>query len=79
MIPAALVVTVGMIATQFFRKRGIEPEYEVPGAAQDPSLYNATQLALPVMEFFDLDQTDEIYIFFTLYCGEDGHPLISPG
>ena len=75
--PSALVVTVGMIATQFFRKRGIEPEYEVPGAAQDPSLYNATQLALPVMEFFDLDQTDEIYIFFTLY-SDGGNPLIKP-
>ena len=76
--PDCYVVTVGMLATQFFRKRGIEPEYEVPGAAQDPSLYNATQLAMPVMEFFDLNQTDQIYVIFTLYCGEDGHPLIQP-
>ncbi len=76
--PGSYVVTVGMLATQFFRKRGIEPEYEVPGAAQDPSLYNATQLALPVMEFFDLDQTGEIFIFFTLYCGEDGRPVLQP-
>ena len=30
------VVTVGMVATQFFRKRGIEPEYEVAGIADDP-------------------------------------------
>ena len=46
--PGSYVVTVGQIATHFFRKRGIEPEFEVPGAAQDPSLFNATQLALPV-------------------------------
>ena len=76
--PGCYVVTVGQIATHFFRKRGIEPEYEVPGAAQDPSLYNATQLALPVMEFFDQNQTGEIYIFFTLYCGEDGRPVLKP-
>ncbi len=76
--PGCYVVTVGMLATQFFRKHGIEPEYEVPGAAQDPSLYNATQLALPVMEFFDLNQTGEIYIYFTLYSGADGHPVIRP-
>ena len=76
--PGCYIVTVGMIATQFFRRRGIEPEYEVPGAAQDPSLYNASQLAYPVMEFFDLNETDEIYVFFTLYCGEDGHPVNQP-
>ena len=72
------VVTVGMIATQFFRKRGIEPEYEVAGIAQDPSLYNATQLAYNVMESFDANRTDEIFIFFTLYCGEDGRPVLEP-
>ena len=76
--PGSYVVTVGQIATHFFRKRGIEPEFEVPGAAQDPSLFNATQLALPVMEFFDENQTGEIYIFFTLYCGEDGRPVLKP-
>ena len=72
------IVTVGMIATQFFRKRGIEPEYEVAGTAQDPSLYNATQLAYHVMESFDANRTDEICIFFTLYCGEDGRPVLEP-
>ena len=76
--PGCYVVTVGMIATQFFRKRGIEPEFEAPGVAQNPSLYNATQLALPVMEFFDQNQTDEIYVFYTLYAGEDGHPVNRP-
>jgi len=76
--PGCHVVTVGMIATQFFRRRGIEPEFELPFAAQDPSLYNASQLAYPVMEFFDLKQTDEIFIFFTLYAGEDGHPINQP-
>ena len=72
------VVTVGMVATQFFRKRGIEPEYEVAGIAQDPSLYNATQLAYTVMESFDANRSDEIIIFFTLYCGEDGRPVLQP-
>ena len=76
--PGCYVVTVGMIATRFFRKRGIEPEYEAPGVAQDPSLYNARQLAYPVMEFFDLDQTDEVYLFFTLYSGENGKMINKP-
>ena len=76
--PQRHLVTVGMIATQFFRKRGMEPDLVVPGVAQNPTLYNASQLAYPVMELFDENKTDEIYMFFTLFCGEDGHPVNKP-
>lgn len=72
------LVTVGCIATAYFRKRGIEPDYEASGMAQNPTLYNARQLAFPVMEFFDLDQTDEIYMFYTLFEGSDGKILNQP-
>ncbi len=76
--PQRHVVTVGMIATQFFRRHGIEPDLIVPGVAQNPSLYNATQLAYPVMDLFDQNQTDEIYVFFTLFSGENGRPVNQP-
>ncbi len=76
--PGCQVVTVGMIATRFFRRRGIEPQMEVPGVAQNPTLYNASQLALPVMELFDLDKTDEVYLFFTVYSGKNGKAINQP-
>ncbi len=66
------LVTVGVIATAFFRKKGIEPEFEAVGLAQNPTLYNATQLATPLMEFFDMGETDEIYLYSTVYEGSDG-------
>lgn len=76
--PGCYLVTVGVIATNFFRRHGIEPEFEASGVAQNPSLYNASQLALPVMEFFDLEQTDEIYVIYTLYSGEAGKLINTP-
>ena len=76
--PDCNVVTVGIIATRFFKKRGIEPIFDVQGIAQNPTLYNASQLALPVMELFDKDETDEIYVFYTLYAGPDGRPVNAP-
>lgn len=45
------VVTVWHDRHTVFRKRGIEPEFEAPGVAQNPSLYNATQLALRSWSF----------------------------
>lgn len=72
------MVTVGIIATRFFKAWGIEPIFDVQGIAQNPTLYNASQLALPVMELFDKDETDEIYVFYTLYAGPDGRPVNAP-
>ena len=71
--PYSHLITVGITANQFFRKRGMIPTYETAGIAQNPSLYNAQRLADQVMELFDTNQTDEVYIIYTLYAGKNGH------
>ncbi len=72
------LITVGVIATAYFRKKGIEPEFEAVGIAQDPSVRSATQLATPLMELFDRDQTDEIWMYYTVYEEADGHVVNRP-
>ncbi len=67
------LVTVGVIATAYFRKKGIEPDFEAVGVAQDPSIRNAVDLATPLMEYFDQNQTDEIWMHYTVYEEADGH------
>ena len=76
--PDSHLVTVGVIATHFFRKRGMEPEFEAAGMAQNPSLHNAANLAFPLMEFFDMNETDEIYLISTLFEGSDGKVINQP-
>ena len=65
--PGSHIATVGVIADHFFRKKGIVPDYEVVGMAQNPSLYNAMQLSQEVIDLFDSGQVDEICVIFTLY------------
>ena len=65
--PGSHIATVGITANEYFRKRGMEPDYEVVGMAQNPSLYNAMALSQEVIDLFDTEQIDEIFIIFTLY------------
>ena len=57
----------GVFANDFFRKKGMVPDYEVVGMAQNPSLYNAMELSQAVIDLFDSGQVDEICVIFTLY------------
>ena len=65
--PDRHIATVGITANQFFRRKGIIPDYEVVGMAQNPSLYNAMELSQAVIDLFDSGQVDEICVIFTLY------------
>ena len=65
--PDRHIATVGITANQFFRRKGIIPDYEVVGMAQNPSLRNAMQLAQEVIDLFDTGEVDEICVIFTLY------------
>ena len=65
--PGSHLATVGVFANDFFRKKGMVPDYEVVGMAQNPSLYNAMELSQAVIDLFDSGQVDEICVIFTLY------------
>lgn len=59
------VVTAGIMATEFFRRHGIEPDIELLGIVQDPKLSLARELTSKVFEIYDEDLVDEIYLVYT--------------
>ncbi len=61
------VVTIGIIASEFFKSKGIPIEGEVFGMSQDPSLYNARKLAYDIIDRYDVSDTDEVYIIYTSF------------
>ena len=65
--PGSRLAAVGIVANDYFRRRGIIPDREVVGMAQNPSLYNAMELATSAVELFDSGEIDEICVIFTMY------------
>jgi len=71
------LVSVGLMGDAFFRARGVAPDLQLPGVTQDPSLYNARQLAEYVLELYDTQQTDQVFILYTPFeKGAAGSPII---
>lgn len=65
--PDPHIVTVGVIASRFFREKGIVPDWEVFGVSQDPSLENARTLTARVKEHFDRGVVDKVYLIYTAF------------
>jgi F-type H+-transporting ATPase subunit gamma len=71
------LVSVGLMGDAFFRGRGIVPDLQTVGMTQDPSLYNARQLAQYVTELYDSQETDQVFIIYTPFeNGTAGAPMI---
>jgi F-type H+-transporting ATPase subunit gamma len=71
------LISVGMTGDAFFRARGCAPDHSFGGASQDPSLYNARELAMDVLEYFDAGETDQVFIVYTPYKdGAAGEPVV---
>ena len=71
------LVSVGLMGDAFLRARGIVPDMQLPGVTQDPSLYNARQLADYIMELYDNKETDQVFILYTPFKnGAAGAPII---
>lgn len=64
------LIAVGIVASEFFKTRGIIPDIEIMGTIQDPSLYNARELAFDIFDLFNQDLTDEVFIIYTSFYGE---------
>ena len=60
-----MLATIGLVTGEYFRRRGIEPDMELPGLSQDPSLVNARHLANDVLALFDNYEVRSIYIIYT--------------
>jgi len=71
------LVSVGLMGDAFFRARGFAPDLQLPGVTQDPSLYNARQLAQYALELYDEQETDQVFIVYTPFLGGTaGAPMI---
>ncbi|MDR2525046.1 MAG: ATP synthase F1 subunit gamma [Oscillospiraceae bacterium] len=70
------LITIGMTGDEFFRGHGIVPDEQLGGVTQDPSLHNARQIALDVLDRFDQKQTDQVFMIYTPYKnGMAGEPI----
>ena len=71
------LVSVGLMGDAYCRARGVAPDLQMAGVTQDPSLYNARQLAEYVMELYDSKETDQVFIVYTPFAnGTAGAPII---
>jgi len=71
------IIAVGMASDAFFRARGIAPDVQMGGASQDPSLYHARQLAFDVLEQYDNQKTDQVFIVYTpFHNGAAAAPIV---
>lgn len=61
------IETVGRMATNFFRHRGIIPDAEILGASLSPSLFMARRIVENLFKLYDENLMDEIYIIFTRF------------
>ncbi|MDD4715412.1 MAG: ATP synthase F1 subunit gamma [Oscillospiraceae bacterium] len=67
------LITCGLKASAFFHRNGIQPDIEIMGVSQDPSLANARTLASDVIDIYDKMLTDEVYIIYTMFSGPSRH------
>lgn len=64
------LITVGLVASEFFNNHGIVPDIQVTGTIQNPTLDRARELALDIFNLYDQNLTDEVFIIFTSFYGE---------
>lgn len=67
------IATVGVMATDFFRQHGIDVDIEYLGAAQDPNLDSARDIANNLMRLYDEDLMDEVYLISTQFMNSASH------
>ncbi len=65
--PERYLITVGIEAVRFFQKHGIEPDKQVIGASQDPSLFYARHMMQDVFKLYDARQIDSAYMIHMRY------------
>lgn len=59
------VFAVGMMATEFFQARKVTVDVEFSDAAYDPTMRDAMEIMNSIVELYDQDMMDEVYIVYT--------------
>ncbi len=65
-----MVATIGLVSSDYFRAKGIEPEIEIPGLSQDPSLYNARALMEKIVALYSTNEVRSVYFIYTSFTSE---------
>ncbi len=61
------LATIGIVATQFFIKKGITPDMEYLGVAQNPTLTDARRIVEQVFDIYDAGTMDQVFIVSTRF------------
>lgn len=64
------LISVGLVAGEFFRQHGINPDIELMGTIQDPSLENSRKIAFDIIDMYDRNLCDEVNIIYTSFFGD---------
>ncbi|NLO47527.1 MAG: ATP synthase F1 subunit gamma [Clostridiales bacterium] len=64
------LISVGLVTSEFFRSHSMNPDIEVLGTMQDPTLSNARRITFDILEMYDKNLTDEVHIIYTSFFGE---------
>lgn len=59
------LITLGIMASCFFSRLGHQPDIEIYGASQDPSLENARHMTQDIFRLYDSRSIDQVYIIYT--------------
>ncbi len=61
------IITIGMVATRYFMKKGITPDMELLGVAQNPTMTDARNIVEQVFAYYDAGIMDEVFIISTRF------------
>lgn len=65
-----MLATIGLVAGDFFRSKGIKPDIEIPGLSQNPTLYNARELMREIVDLYSTDEVRSVYFIYTTFTME---------
>jgi|AGTN01.1.fsa_nt_gi ATP synthase, F1 gamma subunit len=60
-----VVMIIGQMANEFFRRNGVSPDIEFLYCAQDPTLDDARRITTDIVDMYDNDLIDEINVVYT--------------
>lgn len=63
--PERCLFTVGTVAEEFFARKGERIDMAYTGATQNPTLHDARGMARDILELYDKNLLDEVYVVYT--------------
>jgi F-type H+-transporting ATPase subunit gamma len=74
--PGSMLITIGSIAEEHFRKKGIVPDISMYGLIQDPTMKTARYISSELMNLYDTRKSGEICAIYTSFFGDTkGKPV----